>query len=170
MAGIRIHPDELFAGFFTGKSHRVYWRMELKDGTSYVGKLLYDTPDVVTLETLTENKTAVKPEIVKLEPISGKETKKLRKEGVIKPLGRSPLITWRKEDMFFSGLRVDGPSQPGETINQALMSHAVKNLPKEGFGGFSKDSITKALNQGKGVDPVTMQRYKQKFIEQQKKS
>lgn len=169
MAGIRIHPDEIMAGFLAGKSHRVYWRMTLKDGTHYIGKLVYDTPDAVTLETRDEHKTAVKPDIAKLEPLSAKETKELRKEGVIEPLGESPFLTWRKEDMFFSGLRFDSSAQSGGTLNQALVNHAVKNLPKEGFGGFSKDSITKALNQGKGLDPVTLQRYKQQFIEKQKK-
>lgn len=173
MAGIRLHLDDALADVLFGKSQRVYWRMELSDGKVYIGKMLYDTPDALTLQTRTENKTAVKPDVVKLEPISSKETKKLRKEGVIEPLGRSPWVTWNKEDMFFSGVRISNSAQSSGngSLDQALVGQAVKSLPKEGFGGFSKDKITKAFKEGKlqQMDERMVEKYKQQLRQQQKK-
>lgn len=177
MAGFRLHLDD-FDNLFSLNGDRNVWKMELKSGDSYFGRVIHKSSDAVTVESSKGRIMALSHEIAVLEKVSMSELPKLAAGGLILSREKKPLVTWAKQDMIFHGLFASSRINSGSSDNSLtgkMMTGALKNLPKEGVGGISKDKIMKAYREGKldqkkiqekikTMDPKVVEEYRKKAV------
>ena len=177
MAGVRIHFDAIDSSMPFHKVQHLFWKIELVDGQTVMGKLMYETKDAITLKTTNGNETWTTAQIKSKTPMSREEVKIELKSAIFLEPEETAWFSWRKEDSLFhtgpfSGITLSKGSQSG--ILQGAVSSMIEKMPSGSIDEKTKTKVLQAYRSGKldmntiqakmkTMDPKVIEEYQKKM-------